>query len=110
MKDIRKFILEKHDWWTDEDEQLISKNDLIKFAKKALKQTKLDPEEMQSQLGQYKDPDDLDDAYEGERLDYCKFEDALADLLADDDKYGSKEGDICDRLWMHIWDFLDELR
>ena len=110
MKDIRKFILEKRDWWIDEDEQLISKNDLIKFAKKALKQTKLDPEEMQNQLGQYEDPDDLDDAYEGERLDYCKFEDTLADLLADDDKYGGKEGDICDRLWMHIWDFLDELR
>ena len=110
MKDIRQFISEKHDWWTDKDEQLISKNDLIKFAKEALKQTKLDPEEMQSQLSQYEDPDDLDDAYEGERLDYCKFEDTLADLLADDDKYGGKEGDICDRLWMHIWDFLDELR
>ncbi len=110
MKDFRKFILEKHDWWADKDEQLISKNDLIKFAKEALKQTKLDAEEMQNQLGQYEDPDDLDDAYEGERLDYCKFEDTLADLLADDDKYGGKEGDICDRLWMYIWDFLDELR
>lgn len=110
MKDIRKFILEKHDWWTGKDAQLINKNDLIKFAKEALKQTKLYAEDMQNQLSQYEDPDDLDDAYEGERLDYCKFEDTLADLLADDDKYGGKEGDICDRLWMHIWDFLDELR
>ena len=53
MKDIRKFILEKQDWWTGKDAQLINKNDLIN---------------------------------------------------------GGKEGDICDRLWMHIWDFLDELR
>ena len=41
MKDIRKFILEKQDWWTGKDAQLINKNDLIKFAKEALKQTKL---------------------------------------------------------------------
>ena len=61
MKDIRKFILEKYDWWTEKDEQLISKNDLIKFAKEALKQTKLDAEEMQNQLSQYEDPDDLDE-------------------------------------------------
>ena len=110
MKDIRQFISEKQDWWTGKDAQLINKNDLIKFAKEALKQTKLDAEEMQNQISQYEDPDDLDDALENERLDYCKFEDALANLLANDDKYGGKEGDICDHLWVHVWDFLDELQ
>ena len=92
MKDIRQFISEKQDWWTGKDAQLINKNDLIKFAKEALKQTK------------------LDEALENERLDYCKFEDALANLLANDDKYGGKEGDICDHLWVHVWDLLDELQ
>ena len=110
MKDIRQFISEKQDWWTGKDAQLINKNDLIKSAKEALKQTKLDAEEMQNQISQYEDPDDLDDALENERLDYCKFEDALANLLANDDKYGGKEGDICDHLWVHVWDLLDELQ
>ena len=110
MKDIRKFISEKQDWWTGKDAQLINKNDLIKFAKKALKQTKLYAEKMQNQLSQYKDPDDLDSACENGRIDYCKFEDALANLIADDSKYGGKEDDICNRLWIHVWDFLDELR
>ena len=110
MKDIRQFISEKQDWWTGKDAQLINKNDLIKFAKKALKQTKLDAEKMQNQISQYEDPDDLDDALENERLDYCKFEDALANLLANDNKYGGKEGDIFDHLWVHVWDLLDELQ
>lgn len=109
MKNIRQFISEKQDWWTSKDTQLINKNDLIKFAKEALKQTKLDAKEMQNQISQYEDPDDLDDARENERLDYCKFEDTLSNLLADDDKYGGKEGDICDHLWVHVLDFLNEL-
>lgn len=110
MKDIKKYITEKQDWWNGKDAKLISKNDLIKFGKEALKQTKLNAHQLQDEISQYKDPDDLDDAYERKEIDYCKFEDVLTNLLADDDKYGGIEGDIADRIWFHIDNFLDELQ
>ena len=110
MKDITIFIKENQDWWSGKDAQLINKNDLMKFAKEALKQSKLDSEEMLNQISQYEDPDERDNAWENGKLDYCKFEDTLANIIADDDKYGGQEGDICDHLWVHVWDLLDELQ
>ena len=82
----------------------------MKFTKEALKQTKLDPEEMIDQISRYHNSDDLDDARENGNLDYCKFEDTLANIIADDDKYGGKEGDICDHLWIYAWNLLEELQ
>lgn len=109
MKDIKKYILEKQDWWTGE--KYISKQDLLKFCVKALKQAKTTPDKIQDELSQYEDPDDLDAAYEREELDnLIAFEDALTDLLFNDNKYGGKEGDICDKVYLHIWDLMDELR
>jgi len=110
MKNIKEYIAEKQDWWTGEDAKLISKNDLIKFGKEALKQTKLNARQLQDEISQYKDPDDLDDAYGREALDYCKFENVLANLIADDNKYGGKEGDITERIWFHMDDFLEALQ
>lgn len=109
MKDIKKYILEKHDWWTGE--KYISKSDLLKLCVKALKKAKTTPDKIQDEISQYEDPDDLDKAYEREELyEFIAFEKALSDLIFNDKKYGSKEGDICDNVFMNIWDLMDELR
>ena len=42
--------------------------------------------------------------------EFIAFEKALSDLIFNDKKYGSKEGDICDNVFMNIWDLMDELR
>lgn len=110
MKNINDYIKESQDWWSGKDAQLINKKDLLKFAQQALKNTKLDAEDLQNELSKYEDPDDLDDAWENNNLSYCKFEDELANIISNDDKYGGKEGDICDHLWIHVWDLLDELQ
>lgn len=109
MKDISKYINEKQSWWSGKDAQLIDEKTLLKFANKALKNTKLNALDLQDELSQYKDPDALDDAYENDRLKYCKFIDELANLLSNDDKYSGEEGDICDHIWVHAWDLLDDL-
>ena len=107
MKDIKTFILEGHDYWTS---KLISKKDILKFGLEALKQTKLFASDIQDELGQYEDPDDLDRAYENEELEkYLKWENKLAELLSEDNKYGGDEGDICEDVWVHAYDLLEEL-
>jgi len=109
MKDISKYINEKQSWWSGKDAQLIDERTLLKFASKALKNTKLYASDLQEELSQYKDPDEVDDAWANNELKYCKFENELANLLSNDDKYSGKEGDICDHLWVHAWDLLDDL-
>ena len=110
MKDIKSYLKENQNWWTGKDAQLIDEKTLFKFASKALDNANLTVQEIQDELSQYKDPDELDDAWSNGKLKYCKFEDELANLLADDDKYAGKEGDICDRLAIHAWDLMDDLR
>lgn len=110
MKNINDYIKESREWWTGKSAQLISKKDLLKFAKEALKNTKLYPDDLQDELSQYEDPDDLDDAWANNKLSlYNKFEDELANIIFDDDKYSGNEGDICDHLWVYAWDLLNEL-
>ena len=109
MKNITTYINEKQSWWNGKDSQLIDERTLLNVANKALKNTKLYASDLQDEISQYEDPDELDDARENNKLKYCKFEDELANLLSDDDKYSGKEGDICDRLWIHVWDLLDDL-
>lgn len=110
MKDIKSFLKENQGWWTGKDAQLIDEKILLKFASKALDNVNLTVDEIQDELSQYKDPDELDDAWGNQKLKYCKFEDELANLLANDDKYAGKEGYICGHLWVHAWDMLDDLR
>lgn len=121
MKDINNFISEKlvinkdtkisssneKDYWTS---KLIPKKDILKFGLEALKQTKIFASDIQDELGRYKDPDNLQQAYENEELvQYLIWENKLAELLSEDDKYGGDEGDICSDVWTHAYDLLDEL-
>ena len=108
MKNIKDFILEGKDQWSGE--KYIKKADLLKFCIKALKQSKTNPRDIQNEISQYEDPDDLDAAYErGDLTAYTKFEDALANLLADDDNYSGLEGDICDNVFDNVYDIMEEL-
>ncbi len=109
MKSIVNFINEQQDWWSGKDAQLIDEKTLLQFANKALKNTKLYASDLQDELSQYEDIDELDNAWENNELKYCKFEDELSNLLSNDTKYSGKEGDICDRVWIHAWDLLDDL-
>lgn len=85
----------------------ISKEDLVKYCLEALKNCDLTASDIIDELSQYKNPDDLDRAWENEDLDnYCHFENILGDLLADDDNYAGYEGDICDMIWNNAYDLM----
>lgn len=108
MKNIKDFILEGKDQWSGE--KYIKKADLLKFCIKALKNSKTFASDIQNEISQYKDPDDLDRAYENDELtNYLKFENELANLLADDNKYGGLEGDICSNVFDNAYDIMEEL-
>ena len=107
MKNIKEFILEGHDYW---DCKYISKEDFMKFAKQALKDSKTDPSDIMDELGQYEDPDDLDKAYEqGELSNYIAWENAVTELISNNDKYSGKEGDIMEYVYAIAYDVLNEL-
>ena len=109
MKDIKVFLKESQDWYSGDIAKLIKKNDLIAYAKLALKETHLSASDLQNELGKYEDVDELDDAHDNGNLKYCEFEDKLADIISNENKYSGDEGDICDYIWAHAYDFLDEL-
>lgn len=108
MKHIKEYIIEANNKWSGE--KYIKKDELIKFCLQALKNSKTFPSDIQDEIGQYKDPDDLNRARDNDELtNYSKFENALANLLADDDKYSGFEGDICDNVFDSVYDLMEEL-
>jgi hypothetical protein len=108
MKNIKDFILEGKDQWSGE--KYIKKADLLKFCIKALKNSKTFASDIQDEISQYEDPDDLDRARNNDELtNYLKFENELANLLADDNKYSGLEGDICDNVFDNAYDIMEEL-
>lgn len=120
MKDIYNFISEKlvidknikmsstgKDYWSYKD---MPKSDMLKFVKKALKETKIKPEKIQEEISGYEDIDDLQQAYENEELSsYLAFEQKFLDMIADDEKYGGAEGDIGEAIWIHAYDIFEEI-
>ncbi len=120
MKNINNFISEKlvidkdikmsstgKDYWSCKD---ISKTEMLKFVKKALKESKVKPEKILDELSGYEDIDDLQQAYENEELtSYLAFEQKFLDMIADDDQYSGKEGNIGDDLWVHAYDIINEI-
>jgi len=120
MKNINNFISEKliinknikmsstgEDYWSCKD---ISKSDMIKFTKKALKESKVKPERILDELSGYEDIDDLQQAYENEELpSYLTFEQKFLDMIANDDKYKCKEVNIAQALWIHAYDIINEI-
>ena len=109
MKNITKFINESvKPSWANYLKH-IKYEDLIKYATQALKKSKTFASDILDELGQYKDPDDLDAAYERGNLDYCKWEEELLNMLADDNKYGGDEGNIGDEIWANAYDLFNEL-
>jgi hypothetical protein len=120
MKDINNFISEKlvidkdikmsstgKDYWSYKD---MPKSEMLKFVKKALKETKIKPEKIQEEISGYEDIDDLQQAYENEELSsYLAFEQKLLNMIADDEKYGGTEGDIGEAIWTHAYDIFEEI-
>ena len=120
MKNIDNFISEKlvidkdikmtstgKDYWSCKD---ISKSEMLKFVKKALKESKVKPERILDELSGYEDIDDLQDAYEREELSsYLVFEQKFLDMIANDDQYSDKEGNIGEALWIHAYDIINEI-
>ena len=120
MKNLKDSILEKlvinkdikmtntgEDYWSYKN---MPKSDMIKFVKKALKESKIKPEKIQSELSGYEDIDDLQQAYENEELSsYLAFEQKLLDMIADNEKYGGTEGDIGEAIWIHAYDIMNEI-
>lgn len=120
MKNIDNFISEKlvidkdikmsstgKDYWSCKD---MSKLDMIKFTKKALKESKVKPEKILDELSGYEDIDDLQDAYEREELSsYLAFEQKFLDIIANDDQYSGKEENITEALWIHAYDIINEI-
>ena len=85
-------------------------SEMIEFAKKALESAKVKARNIQSEIGDYHDPDDLLDAIErGELSDMDTFLEEFANVLADSDKYSGKEGDYADSVsdpWF-LYDLMD---
>lgn len=85
-------------------------SEMIEFAKKALESAKVKARNIQSEIGNYHDPDDLMDAIErGELSDMDAFLEEFAKVLADSDKYSGKEGDYSDGVadpWF-LYDLMD---
>ena len=105
MKNLKDSILEKlvinkdikmtnigKDYWSFKD---MPKSDMIKYVKKALKETKVKPEKIMEELSGYEDIDDLQQAYENEELpSYLIFEQKLIDILDEDENYCNSSGAI----------------
>ena len=108
MKNIKDFIIENKETWPGE--KYIKKQNLLKFCIEALKNSKTYASDILDEIGNYKDPDDLFNAYDNDELDnYQKFENELSNLLADDNKYSGVEGDICDNVFDNVYDIMNEL-
>lgn len=120
MKNLKDSILEKlvinkdtkmsnigKDYWSFKD---MPKSDMIKYVKKALKETKVKPEKIMEELSGYEDIDDLQQAYENEELSsYLIFEQKLIDMLDKDDKYMNCSVAIISSIWIHAYDIMDEI-
>ena len=120
MKNLKDSILEKlvinkdikmtnigKDYWSFKD---MPKSDMIKYVKKALKETKVKPEKIMEELSGYEDIDDLQQAYENEELpSYLIFEQKLIDMLDEDDKYMNYSYTILTYVWIHAYDIMDEI-
>ena len=120
MKDINNFISEKlvidkdlkmsstgKDYWSCKN---ISKTEMLKYVKKALKESKIKPEKIQEEISGYEDIDDLQQAYENEELpSYLIFEQKLIDMLDEDDNYMNCSGVIGTYVWIHAYDIFGEI-
>ena len=120
MKNINNFISEKliidkdikmsstgKDYWSCKD---ISKSEMLKYVKKALKESKIKPEKIQEEISGYEDIDDLQQAYENEELpSYLIFEQKLIDMLDKDENYMNCSGAIGTYIWIHAYDIMDEI-
>ena len=119
MKNINYYILEKLQKINSKNDHLnidilsnkyIEQDDLIEYCFKALDNTNVYLADIRDEINQYKDDDALDRARNNDELtNYSKFENELANLLADDDNYSGFEGDICDNLFSNIRQFVDKL-
>lgn len=117
MKNINYYILEKLKKINSKNTNLniqqnefIDQDDLIEYCFKAVDNADVYLVDIRDEINKYKDDDALNRARDnGELTNYSKFENELANLLADDDNYSGFEGDICDNLFSNIRQFVDKL-
>lgn len=92
------------------DDKLIPFDKMIEFAKQALEKSKTKPGSLCSEISDYKDPDDLWNAYDRGELGALKdWQDEFTSLIADSDEWGGKEGDIADAVWNILYDVMDQI-
>lgn len=92
------------------DDKLIPFDKMIEFAKQALEKSKTKPGSICSEIGNYKDPDDLWNAFDrGELKSVSDWQDEFTNLIADTDEWGGKEGDIADKAWDILYDIMDQI-
>ena len=96
--------------WDDYNSELpIDIQEIIEFAKQALKSAKVFASDICDEISRYDDPDDLDDALTNGNLhSTSKFLDGLADIMADSG-YAGKEGDYVDNIaaTSFLYDFMN---
>ena len=124
MKDLKEHLTEslnesaqdnllkklQGDWDRNQKRFPMDMSEMIEFAKKALESAKVKARNIQSEIGNYHDPDDLMDAIErGELSDMDEFLEEFSKVLSDSDKYAGKEGDYADGVadpWF-LYDLMD---
>ena len=107
MKNIIDFLTEAsvHFKWGC---KYISQNDFIKIAKEVMKKFHIQPNDIQNEISQYKDPDDLWDAYDhGKLTNYSKFEENMLNALANNNKYADNKENIMNYFFDEAYDILD---
>ena len=98
-------------WWDSGDyDRFISKEELMKYIKKALDISKVGPKDIQDEISVYKDPSDLWVAYNWEDLKiYFRFEEKFRELISKNHNYAIFEEDICEIVFEHIYDICEDI-
>lgn len=114
MKSLKEYVTESlvNEKFTERDwrNKDISFDEMVKFAKSALAETKVKPRAICAELGEWEDPDDLWNAYDrGDLTDTKKWMEKFTEMLSETDEYGGSEGDIADELFDDLYDLMDQI-
>jgi len=108
MKNIDTYIVEKtNNFWNN---KYISQNDIIKLSGEALKKCKITPDSIMNEIGQFDDPDNLNDAIDrGELSDYSEFENTLSEILKNNIKYKKYCDEILEDVLLFAYDLMTNI-
>jgi len=93
------------------DDKYCAQYEICELAKKAFDDLAFKPEDVQDEISQYKDYDDLVNAYDNNALDYySEFENALYNLLKNDKRFKGYCDSTMDQVWIKILDLMEEIK